>query len=452
MNPISDYVLPNGLLVLLQEQHAAPVTTAWTFYRVGGRNELPGITGASHWVEHMMFKGSLRFGKGVIDVLTSKNGGFNNGLTDLDYTTYLFTLPSDRIGIGLEVLADMMGNALFDPGEVESERTVIIAEREGHENDPSFQLFEDMLATAYHVHPYQHGVIGWKCDLQAMTRDDLYGHYKAYYTPNNAVVVAAGDFETKAMLAQIESLFGGYAAGAPLPDGGRTPAFRAAVGAAASLVPALRSVEPPQEAERRVYLEKPGTTAYFRALYHTPASTHADTPALIVLDAILSGGKGMSFSGGGVSLGKSSRLYRALVETGLAADVSSSYGLNRDPGLFDFSATVREGRKPQEVEKAVFAEIERIAGKAPARAEVAKAVKQTRAQFAYSTERVSSLAYLAGLLECLHSWRDMDIFTERLAEVTPKDVQRVAQTYLTRGNRTVGWFQPARGLKPRARL
>jgi zinc protease len=423
---ISHHVLPNGLLVLLQEQHAAPVTTAWTFYRVGGRNELPGITGASHWVEHMMFKGSPRFGKGVIDLLTSRNGGFNNGLTDLDYTTYLFTLPSDRIGIGLEVLADMLGNALFDPVEVESERTVIIAEREGHENDPSYQLYEDMIATAYHVHPYQHGVIGWKCDLQAMTRDDLYHHYKAYYAPNNALVVAAGDFETFEMLAQIERLFGPYAAGAPLP--------------------AVRSIEPPQEAERRVYLEKPGTTAYFRAFYHTPACTHADTPALIVLDAILSGGKSMSFSGGGVGLGKSSRLYRALVEKGLAADVSSSYGFNRDPGLFDLSATVRTGRTLHKVERAIFAEIDRISARAPARAEVAKAVKQSRAQFAYSTERVTGLAYLAGMLECLHSWRDMDIFTERLAEVTPKDVQRVAQTYLTRGNRTVGWFQPARGL------
>jgi zinc protease len=425
MNSITRHVLPNGLLVLLQEQHAAPVTTAWTFYRVGGRNELPGITGASHWVEHMMFKGTPKYGKGVIDVVTSKNGGFNNGLTDLDYTTYLFTMPSDRGGIALDILADLMGNATFEPEEVESERSVIISEREGHENDPSYQLFEDVIATAYHVHPYRNGVIGWKCDLQTMTREDLYRHYKTHYTPNNAVVVVVGDFKTREMLKEVEALFGGYAMGLPQE--------------------ALRSVEPAQNAERRVLLEKPGTTAYFRVVYHTPEAGHADMPALIVLDAILSGGKSISFFGGGVGLGKSSRLYRALVEKQLAADVSSSYGFNHDPGLFDLTATVLPGKTLAKVEDAIFAEVDRIASKSPTREEVAKAVKQTRAQFAYTTERVSSLAYMMGMLECVHSYEDMNIFTERLAEVTAKDVQRVAQTYLTKSNRTVGWFNPIKG-------
>ncbi|MBI5880296.1 MAG: insulinase family protein [Chloroflexi bacterium] len=426
MIPVTRHVLPNGLTVLLCEQHSAPVASAWTFYRVGGRDEIPGLTGASHWCEHMMFKGTPRFGKGVIDVLTSKNGGFNNGLTDLDYTCYLFTMPADRLGIALEILADLMGNAAFETGEVESERTVIISEREGHENNPAYQLLEDVIATAYHVHPYQHGVIGWKCDLQAMTRDDLHAHYRRFYAPNNAIAVVAGDFQTGAMLKQIETLFGAYTPGQPPP--------------------AVRSVEPPQEAERRVLLEKQGTTAYFRAVYHTPALAHADTPALIALDAILSGGKGMSYFGGSIGLYKSSRLYRALVETELAADVSSSYGLNRDPGLFDVTATVRDGCTLRAVEDAVFAELDRIASKPPSAAELAKAVKQTRAQFAYATERVTSQAYLVGLLECLNSYEDTALFTDRLADVSPRDVQRVAQTYLTRRNRTVGWFQPASGL------
>lgn len=424
MNPITHHVLPNGLIVLLQEQHAAPVISLWTFYRVGGRNEVPGFTGISHWVEHMLFKGTPTYGKGVIDVLTSKNGGFNNGLTDLDYTTFVFTLPSDRAALALGVLADLMGHALFDPAEVESERTVIIAEREGHENDPAYQLFEDMLASAFHVHPYQHGVIGWKCDLQAITRDDLYRHYQRHYTPNNAVFVAVGDFETSTMLKQVEQAFGEYQVGAPLPP--------------------VRSVEPPQESERRVLLEKPGTTAYFRAVYHTPAMASGEsdrTAALIALDAILSGGKSMGF-GGGVALFKSARLYRALVETELAADVSSSYALNRDPGLFEVSATVRAGRTLRKVEEAIFAELERIADKPPTAKELAKAVKQTRAQFAYITERVTSTGYLIGELECLHSYRDLALFTERLAEVSPKDVQRAAQAVFKKSNRTVGWFQP----------
>ena len=422
MNPVTHHVLPNGLTILLQEQHTAPIASAWTFYRVGGRNESPGITGASHLCEHMMFKGTPRFGKGMIDVLTSKNGGFNNGLTDLDYTCYLFTMPSERIGIALDILADMMTSAQFTPEEVEAERTVIISEREGQENNPAYRLLEDVIATAYHVHPYRHGVIGWKCDLQAMTRDDLYRHYRTHYAPNNCIVVVTGDFQTSDMLKQIEERFGQVPAGA-LPS-------------------QVRSIEPPQEAERRVLIEKAGTTAYFRAVYHTPAMSHPDMPALVVLDAILSGGKGMSFFGGSVGLYRSSRLYRALVETELAADVSSSYGLNRDPSLFDVTATVREGRSLREVESAVFAEFERIADQPPKPAELKKAVKQTRAQFAYATERVTSSAYLLGFLECLGSHRDTDLFTERLAAVTPKDVQRAAQTYLTKSNRTVGWFQP----------
>jgi zinc protease len=258
-----------------------------------------------------------------------------------------------------------------------------------------------------------------------MTREDLYQHYKTHYTPNNAMVVVVGDFKTRELLKQVEELFGGYAMGEPQA--------------------ALRSVEPAQNAERRVLLEKPGTTAYFRVVYHTPEAGHADTPALIVLDAILSGGKSISFFGGGVGLGKSSRLYRALVEKQLAADVSSSYGFNHDPGLFDLTATVLPGKTLAKVEDAVFAEVDRIASKPPTRGEVAKAVKQTRAQFAYTTERVSSLAYMIGMLECVHSYEDISIFTERLAEVTAKDVQRAAQTYLTKSNRTVGWFNPIKG-------
>ncbi len=422
MNAVTHHTLPNGLTVLLQEQHAAPVTTAWTFYRVGARNEVSGITGASHWVEHMMFKGTPKFGKGVIDVLTSKNGGYNNGLTDLDYTCYLFTLPSERIQLALDILADLMANATFDADEVESERTVIISEREGNENNPAYQLYEEVNATAYHVHPYHQPVIGWQSDLRAMTRDDLFRHYRTYYAPNNAIVVVVGDFETNAMMQQVEQYFGAFQG--------------------KSSQPSVRSVEPPQESERRVLLEKAGTTAYFRAVYHTPEATHADMPALIMLDSILSGGKGMSFFGGGVGLNKSSRLYRALVESELAADVSSGYGFNHDPSLFEVGATVREGRSLQEVEDAVFAELERIADKSPKPAELAKAVKQTRAQFAYATERVSSVAYLLGVLECIHSYNDLNIFTERLAAVTPQDVQRVAQTYLKKSNRTVGWFNP----------
>ena len=176
--------------------------------RVGSRNEVLGITGAAHWVEHMMFKGTQKLGKGDVFKKVTRNGGVNNAFTWLDYTAYFETIPSDRLDIAIDIEADRMVNARFDPDEVASERTVIISEREGHENDPGFWLSEEMQATAYKVHPYHHETIGWKADLQRMTRDDLYNFYKKYYAPNNATVVAVGDFDTDRLLEKLNATFG----------------------------------------------------------------------------------------------------------------------------------------------------------------------------------------------------------------------------------------------------
>ncbi|MBI4785711.1 MAG: insulinase family protein, partial [Chloroflexi bacterium] len=195
MPDILESRLDNGLMALLKPIRAAPVATFWIWYRVGSRNEVPGCTGVSHWVEHMLFKGTPTFGKGAIFRLVNKNGGVNNALTFTDFTNYHETLPSDRIDLALQIEADRMVNALFDPIEVASERTVIISEREGAENDPRFWLDEQVQAATFLVHSYHHETIGWKSDLQAITRDDLYSHYTTYYAPNNAVIVAAGDFE-----------------------------------------------------------------------------------------------------------------------------------------------------------------------------------------------------------------------------------------------------------------
>ena len=299
VNPVQKLTLSNGLTILTREVHDAPVATFWTWYRVGGRNEVSGTTGISHWVEHMMFKGTPTLGKGEIFRSVSKNGGTLNGFTWIDFTTYFETLPSDRLDLALRIESDRMVNSIFDPDEVASERTVIIAEREGDENYPTFHLDEEVNAAAFKVHPYGQGVIGWKCDLQAITREDLYAHYRTHYAPNNAVIVAVGDFQTDALLGRIEELFGPIPAGPPI-----TP---------------VRSIEPPQEGERRVTVRRPGPTRYFTAAYHAPAATHPDVFPLFVLDAILSGAKPMGLFGGqNTSMGRSSRLYRLLVETAAA--------------------------------------------------------------------------------------------------------------------------------------
>ena len=192
---ITKRVLDNGLTVLIREMHHAPVASLWLWFRVGSRNEIPGITGISHWVEHMMFKGTPNMPKGEMDRLISREGGYNNAMTWIDWTTYYETLPAKRIDLALEIEADRMNNALFAPQEVKAERKVIISERQGAENEPGFRLAEAVQAAAFRVHPYHHMVIGDMCDLTTLTRDDLYNHYRRYYAPNNAILVLAGDVD-----------------------------------------------------------------------------------------------------------------------------------------------------------------------------------------------------------------------------------------------------------------
>ncbi len=420
-NDIHRTVLDNGLVVLVKETHTAPVATCWIWYRVGGRNEAPGLTGISHWTEHMMFKGTPTFPKGEIMRQINKNGGALNGFTSQDYTVYFETLPADRIELGLRIEADRMVNSRFDPDEVESERTVVLSERQGAENSPSFLLSEEVAAAAFRVHPYGHQVLGWKEDLKRISRDDLWQHYRTFYGPHNAILVLVGDFEVAAMLESVRACFGSIPA-EPTP-------------------PPMNVVEPPQWAERRVVVRQPGTTAYFQAVYHVPDACHPDYYPLMVLDSILSGANPMSLASPLVT-NKSARLYRALVETELAVSAFSSFGDSLDPGLFGFSATVRADRSLEEVEAAMLHEIQRLIDEPVEDAELAKIVKQTRAQFAYANEAVSDQAYWLGRMELVESYRRLYTFVDRLSTVTKKDIQRVAHTYFQPINRTIGWFVP----------
>lgn len=421
LDGIRKTVLDNGLTVVLREMHHAPVASFWVWYRVGSRNEHAGITGISHWVEHMLFKGTPSYPQGEFDKAIAREGGMFNGMTWIDFTTYFETLPADRIDLALRVEADRMSNAVFDPDETELERTVIISERQGNENSPGFLLGEALQASAFQAHSYHHSVIGWQCDLESMTREQLYQHYRTFYTPNNAIVALAGDFDANQMLARVQELFGS------IPPG---PALRQ-----------FTTKEPPQRGERRVIVEGPGATQYLEVAFRAPNATHLDYYPLVILDAILGGPKGMSLWGGGTS-NRSSRLYKALVESELAADADSAMSSTIDPYLFSFSATIRQGRTLAEVEEALLAEIQRVIDEPVSQAELLKAIKQTRAQFAYSSESVTDQGYWLGFSEIVSDTGWFEGFLERLGAVTVDDVSRVARTWFRPSQRNVGWYVP----------
>lgn len=421
MEQLLETTLDNGLKVLIQESHAAPVATCWIWYRVGSRNERPGTTGISHWVEHMLFKGTEKLPKGEVFRIAARLGGHNNAFTSEDFTVYYETLPAAHWEVALEIEADRMVNARFDPEEVASERTVILSEREGLENSPSFQLAEEMGALTFRVHPYRSSVIGERCDLEAITRDELYAHYQAHYAPDNAILVLVGDFAAEEVLRRVQHHFG------PIQ--------------ARSRAEAVRAVEPKQHGERRVTLRRPGSSPFFQIAYHSPAVGHPDVYPLAMLDAVLSGGKSVSRSGGGY-MGRSARLYRALVDTELATSAGSGFQASVDPNLFSAWLTVRPGVEPHQAEEALIHQLETATRAAPAAEELARARRQCEAQFAYARDGVTSQAFALGYFERMGSWHDLFAHVDRLRAVTPDDVQRVAATYLTETNRSVGLFLP----------
>ncbi|MEA3350080.1 MAG: pitrilysin family protein [Chloroflexota bacterium] len=419
--PVIKQTLSNGLQVMLKEIRTAPIISSWVWYRVGSRDEIPGMTGISHWVEHMQFKGTPQFPSTVLDKAISREGGSWNAFTYLDWTTYFETMPAAKIDLALRLEADRMVNSTFEPDEVASERTVIISERQGKENQPLFQLGEPMRAAAFRVHSYHHEVIGDMADLQTMQRDDLYNHYRSFYRPNNAVMVVAGDFEAHKMMERIRELF------EPLPAGEEPP---------------RRSrTEPPQRGEHRLTIEGTDDTTYVQVLYRAPAATDPDFLALIVLDSLLTGPTGLNMFGGGIS-NKTSRLYRKLIEGDLAVGVYGGLPVTIDPFVYKISVTVHPERTADDVIAALDEEIQRLQAEPPTVESVERAVKQARALFAYGSESITNQAFWMGFSEMFDSYDWFTRYLDNLAAVTPEDVQRIARTYLIPRNRVLGTYLP----------
>lgn len=418
--------LSNGLKVFLKEIHTAPIISSWLWYRVGSRDEVQGRTGVSHWVEHMQFKGTPMFPASLLDKAVSREGGMWNAFTYLDWTAYFETMPADKIDLALQLEADRMVNSQFDENEVASERTVIISEREGNENEPLFQLGEAIQQTAFRIHPYHHEIIGDMADLHTMTRDDLYNHYRTFYVPNNAVMAVAGDFDTKSMLARIRELY------EPIPAG-KEPVR-------------LARPETEQRGEVRISVEGPGSTSYVQTCYRFPAASHPDFFPLAVLDSLLAGPSNLNMFSGGIS-NKTSRLYRALVDKEHAVSVHGGAQATIDPFLYSITMTIHPKRKPEETLAALDREIERIKQEKVTKTEIARAIKQAKALFAYGSENITNQAFWMGYSEMFAEYKWFETYLERLSSVTVKDIQRVANEYLKPQSRVVGTYIPVNGRK-----
>lgn len=423
---VRETVLDNGLKVLIQEVHTAPLASVWCWYRVGSKDEGPGVTGVSHWCEHMNFKGTRNIPRDQVKGIIEKFGGSWNGYTWIDQTTYLETASKDALDRMLFIEAERMDACLYDPDDCESERTVIISELQGGENDPEQLLDTEVTAAAFKVHPYHHPTIGWLSDLESMTRDDLYGHYRKYYVPSNATLVIVGDVDSDETLKAVEKHFGKIAAG--------TPPAR------------VKHSEPEQQAERRVVLRKPGTTAYWKAAFHAPAFDDEMFFPLLVADAVLNGAAGLNiWSGGGVSRPqRSARLYRALVDKGLASSVSGALMPTQHPYLYNVQASVAEGQTLASIEDVVLREIDKVRTDGITPEELKKVHAQLRARFIYDGDSVTDIAHQIGYFETIGEWSAYHKLRERLDAVTVEQVQAAVVKYLTPSNRTIGWFEPCR--------
>jgi zinc protease len=408
-----EFVLANGLKVLLVESPKAPVVTVQIWYKVGSRNEIMGRAGLSHMLEHMMFKGTPKHGKGVFSKTIRKNGGSDNAFTSQDFTGYFENLAADRTELALELEADRLRGLLLDDKEFQLEREVVKEERRLRtEDDPQAFLVEALFAQAFMVHPYHWPIIGWFPDLNAMTREDLKRHYDTYYVPNNATLVVVGDIKADTLLPVITRLF------EPIPS---------------KPVPAAEiAVEPPQRGERRIIVKREAQLPFVMAGWRVPNFKDPDAYPLTVLESIL-------------SHGKSSRLYRSLIyEQKNALAVGAEYSLlQADPELFYCFAVVKPGQKVADVEQALYREMSKLQAAPPTAKELQRAKNQVEAEYIFGQDSNFRQAMLLAEAETVGAgWRQVDQFVEQIRKVTAEDVQRVAKRYLLEETRTVGILVP----------
>lgn len=410
---IEEYRLSNGMKLLLVEQQAAPVVTLMVLYHVGSRNEAVGHTGATHLLEHMMFKGTPTFnaaeGTQIATVLKRIGAQFN-ATTWYDRTNYFEAVPKEHLEAVMHLEADRMRQSLIRDEDRESERIVVRNELERGENDPLRVLDQQSWAIAFREHPYHHPTIGWRADVENVPTERLREFYHTFYWPNNAIAIVVGDFDREHTLRLMAKYFGAISP-SPRP------------------IQEVYTQEPPQEGERRFTLRRAGEVGVVEISYHTPDARHPDIYPLTLLARLLTDGV-------------TTRLYQSLVDAGLAISVQAHASQLRDPGLFQVYAILRPGVEHQPVETIVLDEIERVKTELVTEPELDRAKKKIEADVYFAREGTLQFAFTLGESESSADWRWFLSYVQNVHQVTPSDLQRVVGQYLHRDNMTVGWFVP----------
>ena len=406
----------NGLTVLLLPEAAAPVATFMVTYRVGSRNEGAGMTGATHLLEHLMFKGTERFnrdkGTSIFSVL-QRVGAEMNATTGYDRTNYFELVPSEHLPLAIEIEADRMRGARVSDEDLADERTVVLNELDRGENEPLQKLLHAVFATAYFAHPYGHPVIGWRSDVETVTAEGLRHFYDTYYWPQNATVSVIGQFDKKEALDLIEAGFGGLAAGPEDTVDVRETTTR----------------EPEQIGERRVVVKQAGQLGMVLLAWKAPAGLDEDADALDVLSQILSGGK-------------SSRLYRKLTDAGLTTHAGAFFPRLRDPGLFAIYSMLTPGTTHEEVEAEMRAAAAEVVDEGVTEAELTRARRQVVAEEAYGRDGPQAVAARLNEAIAVGDWKLFTEYRERIEAVTAEAIREAAARVFSDDRLTVGWYVP----------
>ncbi len=413
---IDEYRLDaNGLGVLLARDASAPVVTFNVTYLVGSRNEVTGTTGSTHLLEHLMFKGSPRFndaGGNSLKQYLERVGGNYNATTSTDRTHYFATVGKDALEGYIRVEADRMRNLWLRESDRRSEMTVVRNEFERGKNDPDNVLLEEVTAAAYQALPYHHPTIGWRSDIEHVPIERLREFYDAFYWPNNATVTVAGDFDPAQVLGWVREYYGGFSA-SPKP------------------IPPMYTEEPEQTGPRRVTVKRPGELGTVVIAHKVPVGRDPDQAPLAVLDAILSDGK-------------SARLYRELVDKGLALAAGSGVNMSHDLSLHMMYATLAPDAKQEEVEKALWSSLRMIQEKGVNAEELARVKNQVQAQQAYKRDGTAGVVSEINEFIAMGDWTLYVRFPQMVQQVNAADVQRVARQYFSEDTSTTGWFVPTR--------